>query len=95
MEHEKCDLKPVKKVQDKKSEVIDGITIKYHANGKTVWSKGKIIEDQPDGYWEWYRSDGTIKRSGYFDMGNPIGEWITYDRKGEKYKITNRDKRSK
>ena len=33
----------------KKSEVIDGCTIKYHANGKTIWSKGKIIDGQPDG----------------------------------------------
>lgn len=40
-------------VNKKKSEVIDGYTIKYHADGNSVWSKGKIVEDQPDGYWEW------------------------------------------
>lgn len=32
------------------------------------------------------------KRSGYFDMGEPVGEWITYDSKGKKHKSTNRDK---
>jgi hypothetical protein len=35
----------------KKSEIIDGVTIKYHANGETIWSKGKIIDDKADGYW--------------------------------------------
>jgi antitoxin component YwqK of YwqJK toxin-antitoxin module len=72
----------------KKTETVDGLTIKYHANGKTVWSKGKIIEGKADGYWEWYRIDGTIKRSGYFKMGEPIGEWITYDAEEKVYKKT-------
>jgi antitoxin component YwqK of YwqJK toxin-antitoxin module len=61
-----------------------------HPNGKTMWSKGKMIDGQPDGYWEWYRQDGTIKRSGYFSMGKPVGDWITYDRKGQKYNSTYR-----
>ena len=94
MENENCDLvqKP-KPVKEKKQEVIDGYTIKYHANGKTIWSKGKLVNDIPEGYWEWYRSDGIIKRSGHFENGEPIGEWITYDGKGNKYKTTNRDKK--
>lgn len=56
-------MKKLKVVKPKKSEIIDGITIKYHANGKTVWSKGKITNGKADGYWEWYRLDGIIKRS--------------------------------
>ncbi len=92
MDKENSDFAKSSKVKDKKSEVIDGYTIKYHANGLTVWSKGKIVDGQPDGYWEWYRIDGTIKRSGYFDNGNPVGEWITYDSKGEIYKTTQYDK---
>ncbi|OJU74719.1 MAG: hypothetical protein BGO09_08165 [Bacteroidetes bacterium 47-18] len=72
----------------KKSEIIDGLTIKYHANGKTIWSKGKIIDGLAEGYWEWYRIDGTIKRSGHFKSGEPVGEWITYDAKGLVYKKT-------
>lgn len=75
----------------KKSEIIDGYLIKYHANGTTIWSKGKIKNDKPDGYWEWYRINGTLKRSGHFSEGDPIGEWTTYDSKGEVYKVTNRD----
>jgi antitoxin component YwqK of YwqJK toxin-antitoxin module len=92
MENEKCDLIHPNGVKEKKMEVIDGCTIKYHANGKTMWSKGKMIDDKPEGYWEWYRPDGTIKRSGYFDMGEPVGEWVTYDSKGNKHKTTIRDK---
>jgi len=74
----------------KKIEVIDGYTIKYHANGVTRWSKGKVVNGQSDGYWEWYRLDGTLKRSGHFKLGEVVGEWITYDDKGEVYKVTNK-----
>lgn len=92
MDNEKCDLIHTNGVKEKKFEVIDGYTIKYHANGITIWSKGKMVNDQPEGYWQWYRPDGTIKRSGYFDVGEPIGEWITYDNKGIKHKTTQRKK---
>lgn len=78
-------------VKQKKREVLNGYTIKYHANGKTRWSKGKIIDGKTDGYWEWYRPDGTLKRSGYFKMGQAVGEWTTYDGRGKVYKVTNRD----
>jgi len=80
--------KSSKTVQIKKSEVIDGYTIKYHANGKSVWSKGKIKNGKPDGYWEWYRPDRTIKRSGTFNDGEPVEKWTTYDSKGKVYKVT-------
>lgn len=70
--------------------IVDGLTIKYHANRKTIWSKGKIVDGNPEGYWEWYRIDGTIKRSGHFKNGEAVGEWITYDTKGKPYKTTNK-----
>jgi hypothetical protein len=44
-----------------------------------------------NGYWEWFRKDGTIMRSGHFDKDKQVGEWITYDRNEEKVKITNFD----
>lgn len=75
-----------RKVTDKKTEVVDGFTIKFHANGVTMWSKGKIVDGKPEGYWEWYRLDGTLKRSGHFSQGEPVGEWITYDASGQPYK---------
>lgn len=70
--------------------MIDGYTVKHHASGKSIFAKGRVIDGQPDGYWEWYRPDGTLKRSGYFDNGEPVGEWITYDQKGKAYKVTNK-----
>ncbi len=77
-----------KPVPVKRTEIVDGYTIKYHANGKTRWSKGKIVNGQTEGYWEWYRPDGTLKRSGYFRRGEPVGEWTTYDDQGNVYKVT-------
>lgn len=77
-------------VTPKKSEIIDGFTIKYHANGVTRWSKGKTENGEAVGYWEWYRIDGTLKRSGHFEAGQPVGEWITYDPHGQVYKVTQR-----
>lgn len=66
----------------------NGLTRKFHANGQSVWSLGKIENGSAEGYWEWYRVDGTLKRSGYFHLGVPIGEWITYDHQGNVYKVT-------
>ncbi len=80
-------MKPGQKLE-KKSDMIDGVRIKYHANGSTVWSQGKEVDGKSDGYWEWYRIDGTLKRSGHFDLGIQDGEWITYDKDGEVYKRT-------
>jgi len=74
-----------------KQEIQNGVTIKYHANGRTIWSKGIIVDGQPEGYWEWYRIDGTIKRSGFFRHGKPVGTWITYDALGNPYKTTIKD----
>lgn len=82
--------KTTKTVATKKAETIRGFTIKYHANGSTRWSKGKMKDGKPHGYWEWYRINGTLKRSGTFKNGEPVGEWITYDAKGKMYKVTQR-----
>jgi antitoxin component YwqK of YwqJK toxin-antitoxin module len=63
--------------------MIDGETIKYHANGKTRWSKGKIVDGKTEGYWEWYRIDGTLKRSGYFHLGEPLASGRPITKKGK------------
>ena len=59
----------------------------YHKDG-SVWAKGKTIDGAPTGYWEWFRKDGTRLRSGHFEKGKQVGEWITYDKKGQIYKVT-------
>lgn len=60
--------------------------IHYHKDG-SVWAKGQMARDK-EGYWEWFRKDGTKLRSGYFKDGQAVGEWTTYDREGEVYKVT-------
>jgi hypothetical protein len=72
----------------KKEEIVNGFTIKYHANGSTIWSRGRIVDGHAEGYWEWYRLDGTRKRSGYFVGGETVGEWTTYDKEGNVFKVT-------
>ncbi|GAB3193141.1 toxin-antitoxin system YwqK family antitoxin [Nesterenkonia suensis] len=77
-------------VAPKDSETVDGFEIKYHADGRTRWSKGKVVDGTPVGYWEGYRKDGTLTRPGHFDAGEPVGGWITYDKQGQHYKVTDR-----
>lgn len=60
----------------------------YHKDG-SLWVKGQTISGVPTGYWEWFRLDGTLLRSGHFTKGEQSGEWITYDRMGKVYKVTN------
>jgi antitoxin component YwqK of YwqJK toxin-antitoxin module len=91
MKNNDCDSNTEASVNEKRFEIIDGFLIKYHANNETIWSKGKMVDGQPHGYWQWYRIDGSLKRSGYFEMGKVVGEWITYDSFGKPYKKTNRD----
>jgi len=47
-----------------------------------------MVGDKQDGFWEWFRKDGTKLRSGNFKRGKQIGEWITYDKDGEEYTVT-------
>ena len=61
--------------------------IEYHRDG-SIWARGKKIDGVLTGYWEWFRKDGTKMRSGKFENGEQIGEWTTYDKNGEVYKVT-------
>jgi antitoxin component YwqK of YwqJK toxin-antitoxin module len=73
---------PTKKALTTKKEHV-----KHHDD--SVWAKGTMVAGQPGGYWEWYRTDGTRMRSGYFKDGKQVGEWTTFDKKGGDYKVTN------
>ena len=53
--------------------------IEYHKDG-SIWAKGNMVDGECDGYWEWFRIDGSKMRSGYFDNGKQVGEWKTYDK---------------
>lgn len=61
--------------------------ILYHKDG-SLWARGPMIGDVMDGYWEWFRKDGTRMRSGTMASGEPVGEWTTYDKTGAVYKVT-------
>ena len=55
----------------------------------------KPLAEVPRGYWEWFRKDGVRMRSGYFERGEQVGEWTTYDKKGAVYKVTTMKKRGR
>lgn len=61
--------------------------VKLHKDG-SIWATGQNLGGEMHGYWEWFRLDGTIMRSGSFDRGRQIGEWITYDAVGRPHKRT-------
>lgn len=61
--------------------------LQHHKDG-SLWAKGQTVNGVPTGYWEWFRRDGTKLRSGHFTHGAQSGEWTTYDKTGEVYKVT-------
>jgi antitoxin component YwqK of YwqJK toxin-antitoxin module len=58
-----------------------------HKDG-SLWATGQHENGVATEYWEWFRKDGTKLRSGYFLNGEQSGEWTTYDKLGEVYKVT-------
>jgi antitoxin component YwqK of YwqJK toxin-antitoxin module len=71
------------------TEYTEGTHVERHRDG-SVRAHGPVVDGQPHGYWEWFRLDGTLLRSGYFDAGRTVGEWTTYDRAGAPYKVTDK-----
>ncbi|CAB4559821.1 unannotated protein [freshwater metagenome] len=59
----------------------------FYQNGNPRY-KGKFKNSKMHGYWEFFRKDGTLMRSGSFDSGKQIGTWTTYDQAGHPYKET-------
>ncbi len=68
------------------STIVQQHTV-YHRDG-SIWAKGKMKGKLPIGYWEWFRKDGTKMRSGTFKAGQQVGQWTTYDHKGNIVKKT-------
>lgn len=61
--------------------------VERHRDG-SVRARGPMVDGVLQGYWEWFRADGTKMRSGHFEDGEQVGEWTTYDRSGVPYKTT-------
>ncbi len=81
-------------MKELKSKSIVQPYTRYHKDG-SIWAKGKMTKAKMDGYWEWFRKDGTKMRTGYFKNGVQMGEWTTYDNKGRIVKVTNFNKKIK
>ena len=71
------------------TEFTEGLHVERHRDG-SVRARGPVVDGQPHGYWEWFRLDGTLMRSGTFSAGRTVGEWTTYDQAGTPYKVTDR-----
>ena len=61
--------------------------LQHHKDG-SLWARGQTRDGVLEGYWEWFRKDGTRLRSGTFANGKQVGEWTTYDKAGAVYKVT-------
>lgn len=59
----------------------------HYANG-VVKMRGAHLDGEMHGAWEWFRTDGTVMRTGRFDRGRQIGVWRTFDRAGRLVKET-------
>lgn len=84
----------LKKIIARKIEIINdsfpnsrGKVLEFYANG-FLKARGSMKAGELHGYWEWFRKDGTIMRSGHFKNGQNVGEWITYDSSGKVYKVS-------
>ena len=66
-------------------------TVRY-ANGRLKYS-GYLLDGEMHGAWEWFRTDGSLMRTGSFDRGKQVGVWRTYDRSGGVVKETDFSKR--
>ena len=73
----------INKTYPKKS----GEFTEYYKNGG-IKSKGHYKDSKMDGYWEFYRLDGSLMRTGTLLKGKQYGEWATYDKLGKLIKKT-------
>ncbi|MEY4310270.1 MAG: hypothetical protein RLZ71_196 [Actinomycetota bacterium] len=50
--------------------------------------KGDYLDGKLHGYWEFYRTDGSVMRTGSFNREVQVGIWRTFDREGRLVKET-------
>ena len=61
--------------------------VEHYGNG-VVKLEGFYRDGEMDGAWAFYRTDGSLMRSGSFDRGRQVGIWQTFDRSGALVKET-------
>ena len=60
----------------------------FYENGLPRF-KGEYLNGKMHGYWEFYRKDGSLMRSGTFNEEVQVGVWKTFARDGSLVKETN------
>ena len=61
-------------------------TVHYPSGGLKY--TGFLLDGAMHGAWSWFRTDGSLMRTGEFDRGRQVGTWRTYDRAGSVVKET-------
>lgn len=56
-------------------------------NGRRKF-EGFLLDGEMHGAWTWYRTDGSLLRTGTFKRGRQVGVWRTYDRASQVIKET-------
>jgi len=59
----------------------------HYANGRIKYT-GFRLNSEMHGAWSFYRTDGSLMRSGAFARGKQVGTWRTFDRSGTVVKET-------
>lgn len=59
----------------------------HYPNGNPRF-RGFHLDGGMHGEWTFYRSDGSVMRTGTFDRGRQVGMWTTFDRAGKIVKVT-------
>ena len=72
---------------EEKANAKPGVSVAYYANGR-VKHRGKMRGTKMHGDWKWFRTDGTLMRTGQFKNDVQVGMWTTYDRDGSVVKET-------
>ncbi|MCO5950977.1 toxin-antitoxin system YwqK family antitoxin [Mucilaginibacter flavidus] len=55
-----------------------GESISYFEDGKTILSRGDLINDKPNGYWIFYYYNHKIAEKGNYANGQRVGVWEYY-----------------
>jgi antitoxin component YwqK of YwqJK toxin-antitoxin module len=59
----------------------------HFPNGRVKYT-GFLLDGAMHGDWRWYRTDGSLMRTGSLDRGRQVGTWRTHDRGGAVVKET-------
>ena len=59
----------------------------HYGNGQLKYV-GFLLDGEAHGAWTWYRTDGSVMRTGSFERGRQVGAWRTFDRTGRLVKET-------